>query len=190
MQKLFLGVVLCLVVPMAAIAQEEFPKTEVFGGYSFLKSNPEDLKLNGWNASITGNVNRWFGFEGDFSGHYGSPSVYGFTIPFVDANSHTFMGGPRLSYRSKSATPFAHFLIGGARAETSAFGVSLSETALAAAVGGGIDINLNKSISIRAIQADYLMTRYNTYPQIFFNGLDDRQNNFRISAGIVIKFGN
>ena len=189
MRKILLGVFLSLLVPSYASAQEEYPKAEVFGGYSFLRANPQEFNLNGWNASVTGHFNKWFGVEGDFSGHYGSPAIYGINIPFVDVGSHTFMAGPRLSFRSKSATPFAHFLIGAARAETSAFGVSLSETALAAVVGGGIDINLNDSLAIRAVQADYLMTRFHTYPQYFFTGLGERQNNFRFSAGIVIKLG-
>jgi len=101
------------------------------------------------------------------------------------------MGGPKLTYRSsKSVAPFAHFLIGAARASTGAFGYSVSDTALATVIGGGIDINLSESLAIRAVQADYLMTRFHTGPQIFFSGLDDRQNNFRFSAGIVFKLGN
>jgi hypothetical protein len=62
--------------------------------------------------------------------------------------------------------------------------------ALATVVGGGIDINLNKSLAIRAVQADYVMTRFKTGPEIFFSGLDQHQNNFRLSAGFVIKLGN
>ncbi len=188
MQKTWIGVVLSLLFPLAAIAQDEYPRAEIFGGYSYFRSNPEGFNLNGWNASVTGNVNSWFGVEGDFSGHYGSPEVFGIENPFVDVNSHTFMVGPKLSYRSKSVTPFAHFLIGAARAGTGTLGYSVSETALAAAIGGGIDINVSESIAIRAAQADYLMTRFNSYTQIMFNRLGDEQNNFRFSAGIVIKF--
>jgi len=176
--------------PLAAMAQQEYPRAVVFGGYSFFRANPDEMNLHGWNASVTGNITRWFGVEGDFSGHYGSPRVFGFSVPFVDISSHTYMAGPRLAYASGSITPFTHFLIGAARASTGAFGVSTSDTALATVIGGGIDINLNKSLAIRAVQADYLMTRFKTGPQIFFSGFDQRQNNFRISAGLVIKLGN
>ncbi len=191
MQKALFVFSLMLLIPMAAMAQEEYPKAEVFGGYSYLRANPDGMNLHGWNASVTANVTDWFGVEGDFSGHYGSPSIYGFEIPYVDIdiNSHTFMVGPKLTYRSGSVAPFAHFLIGAARAGTSAYGYSLSDTAMAAAVGGGIDINLSESVAIRAIQADYLMTRFNVGSQVLFSGFDDRQDNLRISAGLVFKLG-
>ena len=189
MLKIVVGALLLVLVSLPAMAQSDFPKAEVFGGYSFFRANPEGMNLHGWNASVTGNVTRWFGIEGDFSGHYGSPDVFGFTVPFVDVHSYTFMGGPKLSYRGGSATAFAHFLIGGASAGTSAFNVSVSSNTLAAAIGGGIDLNITKSIAFRVIQADYLMTRYDSAPQIFMSGFDKRQNNFRLSAGIVFRLG-
>jgi hypothetical protein len=190
MRKILLSIFLAFLIPVAAMAQMEFPRTEAFGGYSYFRANPDVLSLHGWNGSVTGNITSWFGIEGDFSGHYGSPKVFGFGIPFVDISSHTYMAGPRLTYRTESVAPFAHFLIGGARASTGAFGASIADTALATVVGGGLDLNLNKSLAIRVIQADYLMTRFQTGPQILFSGLSDRQNNFRISAGFVIKLGN
>jgi len=189
MRKLWFGVSLMLLIPMAAMAQGEYPKAELFGGYSYFRANPDGLNLNGWNASATANITNWFGIEGDFSGHYGSPRIFGFEVPFVDVSSYTFMAGPKLTYRTNKVAPFAHFLLGAARASTGAFGYSLSDTAMAAVVGGGIDINVNKSLAIRAIQADYLMTRFQTGPQIAFSGFDDRQNNFRLSAGLVLKLG-
>jgi opacity protein-like surface antigen len=189
MRKLLFGVFLMFLVPMAAMAQADYPKADLFGGYSYFRANPEKFNLNGWNASATANITDWFGVEGDFSGHYGAPGIFGFQIPYVNINSHTFMAGPKLTYRSNKIEPFAHFLIGAARASTGAFGYSVSDTALAAAVGGGIDINVSKSLAIRAIQADYLMTRFQTVPQIFFSGLSDQQNNFRFSVGLVLKLG-
>ena len=190
MRKLLFGVVLLMLIPLAAPAQSEYPKAEVFGGYSFFRANPDKVNLHGWNTSVTGNISNWFGVEGDFSGHYGSPRVFEFSVPFVDISSHTFMAGPRLSYRTDSVTPFAHFLVGAARASTGAFGVTLSDTALATVLGGGIDLNINDRFAVRAIQADYVMTRFKTGSQLFFSGFDEHQNNFRLSAGIVIKLGN
>jgi hypothetical protein len=189
MGRIFAGVFLLLLLPLSAAAQE-YPKAEVFGGYSYFKANTDGVGLNGWNASVAGNLTSWFGIEGDFSGSYGAPGVFGFSVPFVDVNSHRFMVGPKVSYRSRAATPFAHFLIGAARAGTSSFGYSISDSTLATAVGGGIDINLSKSIVFRAVQADYLMTRFNAAPQVFLSGLNGRQNNFRVSTGLVIRLGN
>jgi opacity protein-like surface antigen len=170
------------------MAAENTPKAEAFGGYSYFRaSDPTTINLNGWNASITGNLTSWFGVVGDFSGHYGSPSIFGFGVPLTDANQYSYLFGPRLSYRgSDRFTPFGHFLVGVSRASAGTsrgfrgFDASLSDTALAAALGGGVDIKMTDSIAIRAVQADYLMTRF----------LDDRQDNLRLSFGVVFRFGN
>ena len=41
--------------------------------------------------------------------------------------------------------------------------------------GGGLDIGLTEHIMLRAIQADYYLTHFD-------NGVNTRQNNFRIGA--------
>jgi len=60
------------------------------------------------------------------------------------------------------------------------FGIGVDRSALATAVGGGLDIRESDSVAIRAFQADYLMTR--------FGG--EMQNNARLACGVVIRFGN
>ncbi len=189
MGKVLLSFALLFLVPLVAEAQSEYPKAEIFGGYSLLRTNPDAMNLHGFNASVAGNVTRWFGVEGDFSGHYGSPNLFGFNLPFLDARSHTFMAGPKLTYHTDTIAPFAHFLIGTSRVSTGAFGASMSDTALATVIGGGVDINVSHWMAIRVIQADCLTTRFKAGPQIFFSGLDERQNNFRLSAGFVLKLG-
>jgi hypothetical protein len=183
MKKLILIAALVFLVPLAAMAQPDYPKAEVFTGYSFFRANPEGFNLNGWNVSVTGNITHWFGIEGDFSGHYGRPTDFGVPIEGVDINSHTVMGGPKFSLRGGPVTPFSHFLLGFSRAGTNDFGLSTSDFAVAAIVGGGIDIHINRTIAVRPFQADYLMTRFDPYD------IGARQDNFRFSAGVVFKFG-
>ena len=117
-RKLFLLAVAAVAIPWSTFAQESTPKAEAFGGYSYFRaSDPATINLHGWNGSITGNLNDWFGVVGDFSGHYGSPSIFGFGIPLVDVNQHSFLFGPRISYRGNdTVTPFGHFLVGVSRA--------------------------------------------------------------------------
>ena len=174
--------VFCL--PLAAVAQNaDYPKFEAFGGYSFFRANPEDFNLNGWNGQITGNLSEWFGLTFDIAGHYGHPEdIFGEGIDTIDIDQHTFMGGPKLTYRTGRFAPFAQFLIGGARAGREEFGISDSEWALSTVIGGGIDISLNESIAVRPAQFDYLMTRFDLGPE------DERQDNFRFSAGIVFRW--
>jgi len=186
MRKALFGLLLLLAVPFAAMAQPEYPPAEVFGGYSYFRANPEGFNLHGWNASVTGNITHWFGIEGDVSGHYGSPSDRFGTIPGIDIDQYNFLAGPRLAYRTGSITPFAHFLIGAARAGThdEFFDDTTTDWALATVIGGGLDINVSRSLAIRVAQADWLMTRFDTG----YWG-DDRQHNFRFSAGIIFKLG-
>jgi len=179
-------------------AQDEAPKAEVFGGYSFAAfetgSGLDRLKLNGWNASVAGNFNRWFGVVADFSGQYGSQASVG-------RSAHSFLFGPRLSYRgNERVTPFAHALFGAARAQRDQAGPlpPRSETAFSLALGGGLDVKAGDRFSFRLAQADYLMTRMkeasgivcvqsiNTPCPVTRTGT---QHNFRFSTGVVFRFG-
>ena len=75
-----------LLTSLSAAAQSA-PKGEVFGGYSYMRSG---VNFHGWNGSVTGNVNDWFGIVGDVSGHYYSVDVAnGLDIPGFSALSGT-----------------------------------------------------------------------------------------------------
>ena len=151
--------------------------------------------LYGWDASVTQNMNNWFGGDLDVSGVYATPKPSFFYPPVaIPTSIYTVMYGPRFTYRkSGRLTPFFHVLLGVARInghnnQATIFtpldalvpqGTSRSETAFALAPGGGIDMRIGHSISIRLIQLDYVMTRF--YGQ--------RQDNARASAGVVFRFG-
>jgi hypothetical protein len=178
---LLIALPLLLWFPHSVFGQEN-PKVEVFGGYSYFRASQFDFaatNLHGFDASVAANLNSWFGVEGDFGGHFGAPSFGPFRVPYLDVNLFTFMGGPKVAYRGSSAlTPFAHFLIGTTRANASAFGLGYGKNALSTVVGGGLDIRLSEHVAVRAVQADYLMTRF----------FDERQNNMRLSGGVVFRF--
>lgn len=188
----------------APVMAQDAPKAEVFGGYSYLRLNSDTpatvslsgINLNGWNASVTGNFNKWLGVTGDFSGHYGSPSIFGVE---VKTKTHLFLFGPRVSYRkSDRVTPFAQALFGGARLNGSTSLLSDSQTAFAMALGGGVDVKASKSVAIRLVQADYVLTRFKEASiACFANPLlppcpvpgRATQNNVRLSFGVVFRFG-
>jgi hypothetical protein len=52
------------------------------------------------------------------------------------------------------------------------------------AIGGGLDWPLRHRFSIRLIEADYLLTRFDRV-----TGTSATQNDVRISAGLVFRFG-
>ncbi|MEK6302834.1 MAG: outer membrane beta-barrel protein [Acidobacteriota bacterium] len=208
MKRVFSILSLVLVCSLSAKAQD-FPKAEVFGGYSYLRA--DRVNFNGWNASVAGNLNSWFGLVADFSGHYDSASTRSeFTFPGFpgippfpgsstivksEASFHTFLAGPRFSYRkNERITPFAHVLLGASRRHIDSevdFGVlgrtffSLNNTAFTAALGGGLDVAISKNIALRVVQADYMLTR-NTLARSF----GDTRSNGRVSIGLVFRFGN
>jgi outer membrane immunogenic protein len=56
-----------------------------------------------------------------------------------------------------------------------------SSNGFAANLGGGLDARISQRVSLRLIEADYLVTT-------FTNGVNDHQNLLRLSAGIVVRF--
>ena len=179
MKRYLSATILFFLVPASAMAQRG--SAEVFGGYSFLRANAlEGANLDGWNASVGGKINNWLGLIGDFSGHYGTPNALVFgPVRGLDTSMHSFLFGPRLYGPNYGVvSPYVHALFGVARSAASGFGISTTDAAFAMALGGGADLKLNRAFTIRLFQVDYLPTR-------FFN---DRQDNARISTGIVFHF--
>ena len=43
---------------LAALAQESAPKAEFFGGYQYTRFDG-GLNANGWDTTVTGNLNNW-----------------------------------------------------------------------------------------------------------------------------------
>jgi len=181
-----LAVMLC---GFYAVAQD-YPKAEVFGGFSYTHLDTEGFNnaalvavtdtpgstvknwYPGWEAAGQYNLTRLLGIKADFSGNYGTPvSVPGVTgIP--SAHSYTFLFGPVVSYRTGRLTPFFHGLfgvnrlsIGGSTLNTAAgpfFFIpgGYSETAFAMAFGGGLDVKVSHHFAVRVGQFDYLYTKH------------------------------
>jgi hypothetical protein len=170
-------------VCLSASAQD-LPKVDIFGGYSFLNVGENNLSsrqsLNGWEASASGNLTKWFAIEGDVSGHYKTESANGISATISD---YTFAGGPRFNFKPL----FAHVLVGGDRVSASAFGFTTSHAGLSVAAGGGLQWSFSPHLSARA-SADYVMDRHN----ISVPGVPSTTitlNNVRASVGIVYSFG-
>ncbi len=182
MYRILAVLVFATILPYQLLA-EDAPRVEVFGGFQYFRSNSgldvanvDNFNLNGWNASLSGYFNRYLGVTADFSGAYGSPEFLG--VP-IHTKLHTFMFGPVLRLPNPThLTPFVHALGGGVHSSFDASGSSTAETDAAWAVGGGLDLDMARIFAIRLAQVDYLQTR----------AFGDSQNNFRYSAGIVIKF--
>ncbi len=167
----FLILLPLLVVPVSAWAQD-VPKVQLFGGYSNMWASANassDFDMNGVAASAQQNVNSWFGGVLDFSTHFGTENGF-------KTNTQIVSYGPVFSYRKvKKFVAFGPVLVGAERGGTNYLNISQPETRLAVLAGGGVDIAINPRVSLRLIQADYVMSRFS----------DTRQDNLRFSAGLV-----
>ena len=190
----FLCILAFVAFPLAIPSHAQ--RIELFGGYSYVRApvtftqSPQgaclitgcptttttrNLNLNGWNVGGAFKVLGPLALKADFADTSGS---------FHGANTHlkTYLIGPQLRFPGP-ISPFAHFLIGGAHESTdSANGpiitTSPTRNAFATTLGGGLDLKVLPFISLRPIQIDYLLTHFNS----------NTQNQFRYSAGIVLRF--
>ncbi len=163
---------------------------------------------NGFDTSITYNVNRYFGIKANVTRH-------STTIPFVDTFDGTaetnivteriynFLGGVQVKNNSKTARfkPFAHALVGAARnsrneANTSPipldnFTNRSRVTSFAMKLGGGLDVRVHRRIDLRLIEVDYnpIFTRNYIVSGNPFDVIHTKSktaHNFTIGFGIAI----
>jgi hypothetical protein len=170
-------------LPAKAVAQGG----EVFGGYSYLRgSSGSGYNSGGWEGSLTGNFNRFFGLEADLSDHYNSAPG---DVPY--SSGFSFLFGPHFAYRNaRTVNPFVHALVGGTRGSHGVLTVPacptsgcpvfgpLHQTAFTAGFGGGIDLKASRFLWIRVVQVDYLHESLSSDPQ----------NDDRLSFGVVLRF--
>ena len=187
-----ISVLLCSLLAMIGVAAaQDFPRAEVFAGYSYGNLNilSNRTSLNGWNASASVNLYRWFGLTADFGGLYGGSGSETLPPPAtitetVHEKLHTLLFGPQVSYRRGKVALFAHFLVGETIVNENIALVGCSTACISigssrpsfgtAAPGGGLDYSFRKNLAWR-IQADYLPL--------------SSMNDVRISTGIVFHVG-
>lgn len=177
------SILFLMTIPTIGFGQET-PKVELFGGYSYLRADDvsSGANMNGWNASITGNTNRWFGVTLDVSGHYRDIN----DLPFATAmvNTHTWAVGPVFTRRGDGrVSTFGHILLGvgrsGFRTQTlsgSFNGVHYSPLGV---FGGGVDLKVADRLAFRLIKGDYIVTHF----------AGRLEHHLRISTGLVLRGG-
>jgi outer membrane protein OmpA-like peptidoglycan-associated protein len=185
---------LFLLIGGAALAQDgTFPKVELAPTFMYVHTPiaGQDFNCVGGSGALAYNFTSMIGIAADLGGcHYLNSTVAG---DKVDGNVFTFLFGPRITFRNHTRfTPFLDANFGGARLslDNNTTDTSFTKTAFALTAGGGFDIKLNKRFSLRAVQADYLYTRFNgDCPVATCTNNNNYQNNFRLESGIVIGWG-
>jgi hypothetical protein len=137
-----IGVRLRPFIESAKPANNQFPKIEIFGGYSSIETNDHNFHFGpnfnatntdfdegsrGIEAAVTRNLNRYFGIMGDFSAHLShdrgpitlTPPRAQPPCPSVTQNAElnprffNFLAGPEIKGRNRTRlTPFARALFG------------------------------------------------------------------------------
>ena len=183
------------------------PRVELFLGYTHFGTSSTDatvgnrmVGLNGGSTSLALNLNRYVGLVADFGGYDANRlqlTGTGANQPLVvnaSGTVYSYLFGPRISFRNSSRmTPFAQALFGGVHAsDVTASNCAGSgctplpaQSAFAMTAGGGLDIGLSRHFSIRAVQAEYLMTQFSDIN----TGASASQNDLRLSSGLVFRFG-
>jgi outer membrane protein OmpA-like peptidoglycan-associated protein len=169
------------------------------------------FSLNGGGGGAAFYITKHFGIEAEFEG-YGSLS-HNLVIPAgsvvcpgatsclitAQGNLFTYNVGPIIKARKKHFEPFVEAMFGGAHSNfygnlftdcgtvtgCVAASKSPSNNAFDFIIGGGIDVPLTKSIALRPVQLDYVLTRFGNG----FTGGNNNQSNFRYQAGIEFRFG-
>jgi opacity protein-like surface antigen len=171
-----------------AKAQGSPSKFELYGGYYYARF---DVNANvsgiapsatyngqGGGGQLEYNANHWLGVVGDLAGFYATSSGNGAFAGGV----FTYLLGPRVNFRRGKVTPFAQALFGGVRTTDGIAQSTGTQNHFSMTAGGGIDFKVSRHVSIRPIQAEYFMTKIP-------DGLNNRQDNLRIGAGVVLRLG-
>ena len=86
-----------------------------------------------------------------------------------------------MNFRRGKVAPFAQANFRGIRT-TDGIARSAGTENNFAVTASGIDFKVSKHVSVRPVQADYFLTKIP-------DGLNNRQNNFRFSVGVMLRFG-
>jgi outer membrane protein OmpA-like peptidoglycan-associated protein len=182
---------LLIVIPLQA-QDETPPKADLFVGYQWLSpggkvpvigtANPvqgENLKdmSQGFGLAFAYNFHPNFALEGDYGGDWRE----GFDV-------NTFSVGPRFMWRAENMNVFVHTLVGVNHLNTPFRGGN----GAGAILGGGLDLKVAKSFSIRLLEADYQWTRHNFADQVPPDQPELRRSDFegvRLRTGIIFNFG-
>jgi hypothetical protein len=159
------------------------PKYDVSGAFAFTRAygtNSGSFHLIGGDGEFTYHVRQWFAVTADAGAYNFRNLPAGMT-----STMYTAAGGPRITFRNlRRITPFAHVLFGVGRLTASSGGINAGENSFVVLAGGGIDVPFTERFTIRAVQVDYLSTRFG-----LTSGASGTQQNLRLSAGLVIRIG-
>jgi outer membrane immunogenic protein len=188
--RIFVNVLLLSLASLAA-AQRPENTLDVTVTFSELHAN---APVGGcgcfWMPGGTGElaipVWRSFSAVAEAGGQHTTGNIPGFNVGLGLISG---MGGLRLRVPNHTKfQPFGQALFGGVHGFDSYFPAPVGklptsyDTSFAMSIGGGLDVAVSRHVWIRALKADYFYSELR-------NVQGDRQNEFRLGAGIVFRGG-
>lgn len=174
---------------------QSVPTLEVALNYSHVSVTPTNsqignFSMNGASGQVAYNVNKWISGVADVGFYtHATMASTGEIGLLLHPTEISYTLGPRVSYRHfQRFTPFGQILIGvvhatgGGNVNTFDDNVK-SQTKLAYAAGGGIDVKVKSYLAVRPVAIDVQRTQFaelGTTRQV--------QTNLRISVGLVLLF--
>jgi len=164
---------------------QDMPKSEGTLSYSYMRGYAADnggtYNMGGASTSFAINLKPWLGLVQDYGGYSFTGLGYG-----LGSTMYTYLYGPRFSLRRPEGrwTPFGQVLLGASHINVKGSGFTATENSFAVAAGGGVDFAVSRHFSVRVAQVEYMRTRFDSV-----NGTPVTQNNFRFSAGLVVRLG-
>ncbi|HEY6384755.1 MAG TPA: outer membrane beta-barrel protein, partial [Candidatus Acidoferrum sp.] len=190
---------------------QDYPKIETAPAFMYIRMSPnltnsfvvngqtitgsQGINCAGGGGTIAYNLSSLVGIAADLGGCKVFSNAYGLGNT-INGNLFTYLFGPRLTFRNSSKfEPFAELNFGGTRIAlscqssasnclTAVGGGTYSKNAFALTVGGGFQIKINKKVSLRLVQAEYLYTRFGNGCAIALTcNNNNNQNSFRLKSG-------
>jgi opacity protein-like surface antigen len=175
---------------------------KALAGFELL-DNERYIPGYGFEANVTRYFSKHVGLSGDFSGHYRRANArVADTLFKADHSIYYILGGPQAKFlNDHRASVFLHALGGVARTSvsyreninTNPVTANDNSTRFAMALGGGIDLRINKRISARVFQMDWIPMLGKDRRVTASDGTvvdimgRAQQGNIRLSAGIVFR---
>lgn len=154
--------------------------------------------LNGFSVSATRFLTDQVGLSGEVSANGKTESPMFFGLPGTDKTRvYQFLAGPHVAFRNPTrTTPFARASFGAARFSGTYSNpvatITDQQTSFAMALGGGVDIQVGRRLSIRPVQIDYnpLLLRQRALRDstgVPFDLKGIRRDDVRVSFGVVLR---
>ena len=188
------ALILVTLVATSSVAQSDYnPKWDAFIGYQYLHpgitvpfgdpNNPISYKVPdmtpGFGGALTYNFNPHWGAEFDAGYNWSHGNSLG-----------TASVGPRFIWRTDGANFFAHALF--SYNHLGVGGLLNGANGIGTIIGGGMDLPVSKTFSIRLFEADYVFSRHNyaDYAAPQFPDLRrTTESGVRLRTGLVFNWG-